>query len=356
MKLPLVFLILFLTFETFAKPLVIAHRGASGYLPEHTLEAKAMAVAMGSDYVEQDVVMSKDGELIVFHDLVLDRVTNVAEVFPNRHRKDGRFYVIDFSLSELRQLRVTEGRKLDGETSTQIYPERFPQQRSRFSIHTLSEEIELIQGLNHSMKKTVGIYPEIKSPWFHQKEGQDISSAVLMVLKKYGYTDKHSKVLLQSFDANELRRIRFELLPKLKMDIQLIQLVAYTDWQETKTFENGEWVNYDYEWMFSESGLRLIKSYADGIGPWYPMLVTQESTDSQMRVSNWMRSAKNIGLLVHAYTFRSDSGQVPSSFETFAEYVRFYNESVGVDGYFTDFPDQVIDALINDKNVLKAKH
>lgn len=105
----LTFLALSLSAGAIAKPLVIAHRGASGYLPEHTLEAKALAYAMKPDYIEQDVVMTKDDQLVVLHDHYLDRVTDVAERFPHRAREDGRYYAIDFTLAEIKSLRVTEG-------------------------------------------------------------------------------------------------------------------------------------------------------------------------------------------------------------------------------------------------------
>ena len=134
---------------------IIAHRGASGYLPEHTLEAKALAYAMGADYLEQDVVATRDGQLIVLHDIHVDRVSDVAERFPDRHRSDGRYYVRDFDLPELRTLNVHERRDEDGKTA--VFPRRFPTNSGRFSIATLGEEIEMIQGLNRSTGRAVGI-------------------------------------------------------------------------------------------------------------------------------------------------------------------------------------------------------
>ena len=123
------------------RPLIIAHRGASGYLPEHTLESKALAYGMGADYLEQDVVASRDGELIVLHDIHLDRVSNVSEIFPRRRREDGRYYARDFDLSELRDLNVGERRGDDGALA--VYPGRFPTDQGRFSISTLAEEIQM---------------------------------------------------------------------------------------------------------------------------------------------------------------------------------------------------------------------
>ncbi|MBT6330596.1 MAG: glycerophosphodiester phosphodiesterase, partial [Kordiimonadaceae bacterium] len=130
-----------------ADKVVIAHRGASGYLPEHTIAAKAMAYAMGADYIEQDVVMTKDGRLVVLHDHLLDRVTDVQEKFPDRKREDGRYYVIDFTYAEIRTLNVSERYRIDenGE-KVAVFPGRFPLNKSNFKVHTLEKEIELIQG------------------------------------------------------------------------------------------------------------------------------------------------------------------------------------------------------------------
>lgn len=127
------------------RQIVIAHRGASGYLPEHTNEAKVAAFMMGADYLEQDLVLTKDNVPIVLHDIHLDEVTNVAQVFPNRNRPDSRFYAIDFALDEIKKLRVTE-RFRRNQPSNPYFPLRFPLWKSDFSIPTFQEEIELIQG------------------------------------------------------------------------------------------------------------------------------------------------------------------------------------------------------------------
>ncbi len=119
--------------------IVIAHRGASGYLPEHTLPAKAMAYAQGADYLEQDLVMTKDDQLVVLHDHYLDRVTDVAKRFPNRARKDGRYYAIDFTLAEIKSLKFTEGFDIENGKQVQTYPGRFPMNKSDFRVHTFQE-------------------------------------------------------------------------------------------------------------------------------------------------------------------------------------------------------------------------
>ena len=153
-----------------AAPIVIAHRGASGYLPEHTLEAKALAFGLGADYLEQDVVATRDAELVVLHDPYLDDVTDVAARFPGRRREDGRHYAIDFDLVELRQLAVSERRRSGSRDAR--FPARFPPETAIFRIATLEEELALIAGLNRSMGRSVGIYPEIKDPQWHREQAR----------------------------------------------------------------------------------------------------------------------------------------------------------------------------------------
>ncbi|MCV6624459.1 MAG: glycerophosphodiester phosphodiesterase [Cellvibrionaceae bacterium] len=334
-----------------AQPIVIAHRGASGYLPEHTLVAKAMAHAQGADYIEQDIVMSKDNALIVLHDLTLDATTDVAERYPGRQREDGKHYAIDFTLAEIRQLKVTEIQTDKDGNRQAKYPGRFPSGQSSFRINTLEEELELIGGLNKSTGRQVGIYPEIKVPAFHRREGKDISAAVLQVLKRYGYHSRDDKVFLQCFDPLELKRIKTKLLPQYQMDLKLVQLIAMTEWHET-LHSNAMGLKpepYNYDWMLAPGAAPKIKDYADGIGPWFPMLMTE--TDGQWRVNHMVKEAHAAGLQVHPYTFRADQGQVPEVFSSFEEYVGFFLQQAGVDGVFTDFPDRAVKV----RNSLRAK-
>lgn len=329
-----------------AKPLVIAHRGASGYLPEHTLETKALAYAMKPDFIEQDVVMTKDDQLVVLHDHYLDRVTNVAEAFPDRAREDGRYYAIDFTLAEIKSLQVTEGFNID-ENGNKVagYPDRFPMWKSSFTVPTFAEEIELIQGLNKTLGYDIGIYPEIKAPWFHRHEGKDISKAVLKVLKQYGYVSHSDKVYLQCFDANELQRIHNQLMPAMDMNLKLVQLMAYTDWNETMEYKSGKAMPYSYDWMFEKDGMKKVAEYADGIGPWKPMLVDDTSTKSNIIIKPLMKAAKQAGLQVHPYTFRADPGRIPAYTDSFEGMLDIFYNQVKVDGLFTDFPDKAVSFL-----------
>ncbi|MBQ4776997.1 glycerophosphodiester phosphodiesterase [Pectobacterium versatile] len=324
--------------------IVIAHRGASGYLPEHTLPAKAMAYAQGADYLEQDLVLTKDNALIVLHDHYLDRVTDVAERFPQRARKDGRFYAIDFTLEEIKSLKFTEGFDIKDGKQVQSYPNRFPMWKSDFRIHTFQEEIEFIQGLNHSTGKNIGLYPEIKAPWFHHQEGKDIARETLAVLKLYGYTKKSDKVFLQSFDVAELKRIKTELQPQMKMDLNLIQLIAYTDWHETYEKQaDGTWVNYHYDWMQKPGAMQQIATYADGIGPDYHMLVQKGSTSDHITFTDMVKEAHQNKLQVHPFTARAD--RLPAYANDIGRLYDILYYQADVDGLFTDFPDKAVDFL-----------
>lgn len=335
------------TFSTTANAddkVVIAHRGASGYLPEHTLPAKAMAFAQGADYLEQDLVMTKDDQLVVLHDHYLDRVTDVADRFPDRARKDGRYYAIDFTLAEIKSLKFSEGFTVENGKKVQTFPGRFPMGKSDFRVHTFEEEIEFIQGLDHSTGKNIGLYPEIKAPWFHHQEGKDIATRVLEVLKKYGYTKKTDKIYLQCFDANELKRIRNELEPKMGVDLKLVQLIAYTKWNETEEQQpDGKWVNYSYDWMLEPGAMEKIAQYADGIGPDYHMLIADSSTNGHIIINGMVKEAHEHHLEVHPFTVRAD--QLPPYAKDVNELYDALYRQADVDGLFTDFPDKAISYL-----------
>ena len=313
-----------------AEKIVIAHRGASGYLPEHTLAAKAMAHAMGAHYIEQDVVMTKDDALIVLHDITLDRTTDVAEKFPGRVRDDGRYYAINFTLEEVRSLAATEAFVMEEGKKVQGYKNRFPINLSSFSVPTLEEEIQLIQGLNKSTGKDVGIYPEIKQPKFHRDEGKDISTAVVKLLKEYGYFSRSEKVFLQTFSFEELKEIRTNIFPEVGVEIDLILLVGNKN---------------TYPWIFEEGGMEKIAKFADGIGPDKGLVISRESTASNAQITPLVSRAHAVGLKVHPYTYRLDPGQIPNYADNFDELLRKHFLDADVDGIFTDFPDKAVKFL-----------
>ena len=318
--------------------IIIAHRGASGYIPEHTLESKTLAFAQGADYLEQDLAMSKDDHLIVIHDHFLDNLTDVAVKFPNRARSDGRFYVIDFTLDELRQLNMTENFEVKDGKQDAVYPGRFPLWKPSFRLHTFEEEIEFIQGLEKTTGKKAGIYPELKAPWFHHKEGKDIAAAALAVLKKYGYTKKSDLVYLQTFDYNELKRIKTELFPKFGMDLKLVQLVGYSDWHETEEQnEKGEWVNYDYDWMHKTGAVKEMLRYADCISPGWYMLIDESSKVGSIKLTLLAEEIKAAKADCHPYTVRKDA--LPEYVRTIDEMFSILFNQTGATGLFTDFPD-----------------
>ena len=306
--------------------IVIAHRGASGYLPEHTLAAKTLAHGMDVDYIEQDVVLTKDGVPVVLHDHYLDTVTNVATQFPNRKRDDGRYYAIDFTLAEIKSLIAFE--RIDLKTGGQVFPNRFPSGASTFRVPTLEEELELIAGLNKSTGKSIGIYPEIKAPAFHRAEGQDISKIVLETLAKHGYATKDDPFYVQCFDWNETQRIRNELGFKGK----LIQLIAENAW--------GESPNVDFDYLRTTEGLAGVAKIADGIGPWIPQVV-----DNSGKKTTLVENAHKADLDLHPYTLRADA--LPAWAESFDDVMQRVVIEAGADGIFSDHPDLAVKFLKN---------
>ena len=323
----LLFLIHTLVFSKQFSKIVIAHRGASGYLPEHTLAAKALAYGMGAHYIEQDVVLSKDDQPIVLHDIHLQAVTNVTEIFPERARADNKYYAIDFTLSEIKQLKVTE--RYDIDRNSIVYPQRFPPHRSTFQIPTLSEEIELIQGLNRSTGKVVGFYVEIKEPAWHQQNGKDISRVVLKTLSDYGYTESEDPIYVQCFDPFETQRMR----EVLETDLKLVQLIGS---------DNPD-LAIDYEQMILPPGLKLIAGYADGIGPSIRHIIKSIQKDGQPTLSSLVQDAHQLNLKVHPYTLRID--QLPPQIINFDHLLRILFLDANVDGIFTDFPDLAVEFL-----------
>jgi len=314
------------------RPIIIAHRGASGYLPEHTLAAKALAHAMGADFLEQDVVLSRDGVPIVLHDIHLDSTTDVAQRFATRARADGRFYAIDFSLDDIRQLQVHERSCRDasgGEVA--VFPDRFPVGAGLFRIPTLAEEIDLIAGLDRSRDRSTGLYVELKSPNWHKAEGQNLAAAVLEVLEDKGYADRPGQVFLQCFDDRTLRHLRHDL----KTPLPLIQLIGENDW--------GENSEVDYDYLQTLPGLADIAGYADGIGPWLMHIYRGRDEAGAAILSQLVAQAQAQDLVVHPYTFRRD--ELPEGISNFNELLDIFILQAGIDGLFTDFPDIVSDYL-----------
>lgn len=262
---------------------VIAHRGASGYLPEHTLPAYALAYGQGAHWIEPDVVLSADGVPIALHDNTLERTTDVATHYPDRRRADGRHYAADFAYGEIARLRVVEPR-----------PNRYP--HATFRVPRLEEVLQLVHGLNRTTGRNVGVYPELKHPELQP----GLADAVLAVLSRYELPAR-----VQSFDAH--------VLAKLDTDHPRVQLVR--DATETE-----------------DGGLDQIATYAAGIG-----VSSFALTDDATLVAR----AHARSLLVHVFTLRADGERRAGSFAD--EVIGLAAQ--GVDGVFTDHPDQALAAL-----------
>ncbi|MBM4156414.1 MAG: glycerophosphodiester phosphodiesterase [Lentisphaerae bacterium] len=291
------------------RPLVIAHRGASGYLPEHTLAAKALAVGMGADAVEQDLVLSRDGVPVVSHDVQIDTVTDVAGRFPARARADGRFYAIDFTVAELRQLAVNE--RIVLKSGQPAFPGRYPAGPSPLRIVTFEEELRFIRGLSKSAGRAIGIYPELKQPKWHREQGRDLAAAVLPLLTAYGYATEDAPCHVQCFEFDELRRVRGDLGYRGRL--------VYLFGAEPK-----------------EPTLEEVARVADGIGPSIKAVVAA-GPDGAAQVTDLVRRAHALGLVVHPYTARAD--ELPPWAKTIDDVHRRVLVEAGADGLFTDFPD-----------------
>lgn len=309
-----------------SKKVIIAHRGACGYLPEHTLQSATLAHSWDVDFIEPDVVMTRDGALIVLHDIHLDATTDVAARYPKRARPDGRFYAIDFDLLEVQTLSVFE--RKNPATGQPAFPKRYPGGGSGFKVPTLVQFLDLIDGLNRSRKRRIGVYPEIKDPAFHAEAGKDISLEVLRVLRKRGYEERPGEIFLQSFDPRAIKRLRRELATA----IPLIQLIADDSWGES---------DIRYAPMRRPEGLKEIAKDAAGIGVWLGHLYEQR--DGRMAPTSLARDARAAGLKVHAYTLRADA--LPPGAPSFGALLRDLLFEQGIDGVFTDHGDQAIKAL-----------
>ena len=305
-------------------PAIIAHRGACGYLPEHTLPAVELAHTFDADYIEQDVVLTSDGVPIVLHDVTLELTTNVATLFPERHRDDGLFYAIDFTLEEIKALNAHERTDSLGNP---VFPERYSGTEAEFKVPTLAEEIETVDRLNKASDKRTGVYIELKRPEFHEQEGVDIYQAVIDVLTTFDRLGENAETVIQCFDPETLKRFAHEGTFKGPL-VQLVLTESIVNWRG------------DFEAMHTTSGLKEVAEYAHGIGPDVNLLENESGGSSEMVVA-----AKKLGLFLHPYTLRADSESIPGvNFEALHKKLFIDLE---VDGAFTDFADQTRELLIH---------
>ena len=304
-------------------PAIIAHRGACGYLPEHTLPAAELAHTFDADYIEQDVVLTSDGVLIVLHDVTLELTTNVATLFPERHRDDGLFYAIDFTLEEIKALSAHERTDSLGNP---VFPKRYSGTEVEFKVPTLAEEIETVDRLNQASAKRTGVYIELKRPEFHEREGVDIYQAVLDILTTFDRLGENAETVIQCFDPETLKRFAHEGIFKGPL-VQLVLAESIADWRG------------DFEAMHTVSGLKEVAEYAHGIGPDVNLLENKSGGPSEM-----VLAAKKLGLFLHPYTLRADSESIPGV--NFRALHKKLFIDLEVDGAFTDFADRTRELLI----------
>ena len=345
-------------------PLVIGHRGASGYLPEHTLESYRRAIELGADFIEPDLVATKDGFLVARHEPNITLTTDVSTrpEFASRKTKkmvDGveeeGWFATDFTLAEIKTLRAV-----------QPMADRDQSFNGLYQIPTLDEVLDLAKSEGARVQRTVGVYPETKHPTYHVNQGLKLEDRLLDTLERYGYTSKSSPVIVQSFEVSNLKYLRS------KTQVRLVQLVDANDVNPDGSIDLTAPFDRPYDFavagdartfasLLTPDGLREVKTYADGIGPWKPYLIPSRQVDANrdgkaddlngdgkiddrdrvmMAPTDVVKNAHAAGLMVHAYTFRSEPRRLASDFngDPLAEYRLFYE--LGVDGVFSDFPDQ----------------
>ena len=351
------------------QPLVVGHRGASGVLPEHTIEAYTRAIEMGADFVEPDLVATKDGVLIARHEPNITSTTNVATLpqFASRRttkKVDGvdetGWFASDFTLAEIKTL----GAVITDAERTKVFD-------GLYKIPTLQEIIDLVKARRTATGREIGIYPETKHPSFHRQLGLGLEDRLIASINAAGWNSKTSPVFVQSFEPGSLKEMRSKGL-----NTRVVQLIDADDY-DLKTGALTYAAPYDrpYDWtlsgdtrlysaMVTPAGLAEIKTYADGIGPWKPYIVPVKATldatssivdrngDGQRNYNDassqpataLIDNAHKAGLIVHAYTFRNEQRRLTFDLnrDPKAEYLLFYR--LGVDGLFSDFPDTAVDA------------
>ncbi|WGV28263.1 glycerophosphodiester phosphodiesterase [Halotia branconii] len=308
-------------------PIIIAHRGASGYRPEHTLAAYELAIALGADYIEPDLVATKDGVLIARHENEISETTDVAShtEFTDRQTTkliDGEekigWFTEDFTLAEIKTLRTKE---------------RIPQIRPQntiydglFTIPTLQEIIDLTKAKSVQMNRTIGIYPETKHPTYFQSIGLSLEDPLLATLT----ANSDIPVFIQSFEVSNLQYL------STKTDLPLVQLLNATGKPEDFVVSNDIRTYAD---LATASGLREIAEYAQAIGINKNLLIPRDSNGKLRSPTSIVKNAHAAGLLVHAWTFRNEDCFLPLDFQgnPQGEYQLFF--SLGIDGVFSDYPD-----------------
>ena len=328
-----------------ADPLVVAHRGASGYRPEHTLAAYALGARMGADYIEPDLVSTKDGVLVARHENEISGTTDVAEhpEFASRRATktiDGvaltGWFTEDFTLAELKTLRAKER-----------IPELRPRNtlyNGRYQVPTFQEVVDLARRLSRELHRTIGIYPETKHPTYFRTIGLPLEEPLVRVLERNDLDGRRAKVFVQSFEVANLKAL------DRRIDAPLVQLLS------TRTSSPYDFVvggdPRTYGDLATPAGLREISRYADGVGPSKDYIVPRDASGNSLPPTTFVRDAHRAGLVVHPYTFRNENTFLPLELRSsadpaaygnaFAEYEQFF--ALGVDGLFSDNADTAVEA------------
>ena len=367
--------------DAFPSPLVIGHRGAHGYLPSHTREGYALAIELGADFIELDLVSTKDGVLIARHDPNLAISTDVAQhpEFAARKRTtrvDGEeqtgWFSGDFTLAEIKTL---------GAISTDAQrPQEF---NGKFKVPTFDEVIALAQRKSREMDRTIGIYPETKNPSYFRLLGLPLEDKMLASLDRAGWNSRSAPVLLQSFEPGSLKYMRskgstLRMVQLIDGDSVDLKTGAVTfDVPSDRPYDwtlAGDKRNFDV--MVTPAGLAEIKTYADGIGPWKRYIVSVKGTvgadgkvvdrngdgkindadADALAPTTLIADAHRAGLFVHAFTFRNEGRRLAASYggDPKREYLQYY--ALGLDGLFTDFTDTALTARAEYLRGLSARN
>ena len=305
------------------RPIVIAHRGASGYRPEHTLAAYELAIDLGADYIEPDLVSTREGVLVVRHENEIGGTTDVAahpEFASRRTTKSIDGYSItgwfteDFTLPELKTLRARE-------RIPDIRPEN-TRYDGQFTIPTLQEVLDLVDRKSREIGRSIGIYPETKHPSYFDSTGLSLEEPLVELLHANGYGGRKPNVFIQSFESGNLEEL------KRMTAIPLIQLI-----------------NDDQHDLVQPAELQKIKKYVDGVGVSKNLIFPRDVDNHLLPATPLVSDAHQAGLLVHVWTFRNEDAFLPVNLQgnPMAEYALFIGE--GIDGVFSDHPDTAVKAL-----------
>jgi glycerophosphoryl diester phosphodiesterase len=313
-------------------PLVIGHRGAAGHRPEHTLASYSLAIDYGVDFIEPDLVSTKDGVLIARHENDISGTTDVAQKFPGRRTRktiDGKaiegYFTEDFTLAEIKMLRAKERLAFRNQGWNGIY-----------QIPTLQEVIELAKRRSLETGRTIGIYPETKHPSYFRSIGLALEPPLIKTLADNGYTDANAPVFIQSFEVQNLKD-----LSKLTK-VRLVQLMEDAKLKPYDFVVAGD--RRSYGDLMTPEGLAAIASYASGIGPFKRSIVPQGSSGALLPPTSLVADAHKAGLVVHPYTFRDEPEFLAPDYglDPVKEYLQFFR--LGVDGVFSDFGDTAVRA------------